>query len=257
MAGSDVPQVETFAEVTREQVIAFAEALNTMVGTHTRRPFAPGTIRTWLGYLSMFFQDVASWRWNDAPDRPLLQAGDLRKPTLRIPQIYPRRGTDPIDERHSPALLPYQRAALLIARWSGARRGGVRHLALDLPRSALPDGTASLRLPAGKNDQERMVPIHHEAAEAIRTSSGSERQGAVCVTRRRGRRPTIFMHHGKLYSHSYLFDEPLLIACREAGLVTAGGKATVTAHRFRHTVGTQLARRGARLRTIQIFGMRA
>ena len=33
--------------------------------------------------------------------------------------------------------------------------------------------------------------------------------------------------------------------------MTADGKATVTAHRFRHTVGTQLARRGARLRTIQ------
>ena len=33
-------------------------------------------------------------------------------------------------------------------------------------------------------------------------------------------------------------------------MVDADGRATVTAHRFRHTVGTQLAERGAKLHTI-------
>jgi integrase len=32
--------------------------------------------------------------------------------------------------------------------------------------------------------------------------------------------------------------------------VNSKGKATITAHRFRHTVGTQLAEKGARLPTI-------
>ncbi len=247
------PQVETLAEVTREQVIEFAEALNTMVGTRTNRPFAPGTIRTWLGYLSMFFQDVASWRWNDAPDRPLLQAGDLRKQTLRVPRYIPDEELAPLMSAIRQLSCPYQRAALLIARWSGARRGEIRRLAVDCLDS-YPDGTARLRLPAGKNDKERLVPIHHEAAEAIQVLQKQQRRKAE-----RGLRDPktgvetryLFMHHGKLYSYSYLFEEPLLKACTEAGLVTVDGKATVTAHRFRHTVGTQLARRGARLRTIQ------
>jgi hypothetical protein len=59
------------------------------------------------------------------------------------------------------------------------------------------------------------------------------------------------MHRGKLFSVSYLFGEALEKACSVAGLITSDGKPTVTAHRFRHTVGTQLARHGARLRTIQ------
>src|SRR2546426_11924576 len=38
--------------------------------------------------------------------------------------------------------------------------------------------------------------------------------------------------------------------CRQAGLVDRAGRPIVTAHRLRHTVGTQLAERGARLHTI-------
>lgn len=53
-----------------------------------------------------------------------------------------------------------------------------------------------------------------------------------------------------MLSLTYLFDDPLDQACTAAGLVTPDGRRTVSAHRFRHTVGTQLAERGARLHTI-------
>ncbi len=39
-------------------------------------------------------------------------------------------------------------------------------------------------------------------------------------------------------------------ACTTAGLVNSCGRATITAHRFRHTIGTQLAEGGARIQTI-------
>src|SRR2546425_1341088 len=58
------------------------------------------------------------------------------------------------------------------------------------------------------------------------------------------------MQHGKLLSGFYLFETPIQQACKAAGLVDARGRGTATAHRFRHTVGTQLAERGARLHTI-------
>jgi integrase len=245
------PDLETFAEVTREHVIEFAVALHTMVGVRTKRPFAPGTIRTWLGYLSLFFQDVASWRWKDVPETPLLQAGDLRKQTLRVPRYIPDEELARLMSAIRQLPCPYQRGALLIARWSGARRDEIRRLSVDC-LDQYPDGTARLRLPAGKTYQERMIPIHHEAAEAIRLLQ-KQRKGERGLRDPKTGVETryLFMHHGKLYSYSYLFEEPLLKACTAAGLITADGKATVTAHRFRHTVGTQLARRGARLRTIQ------
>ena len=58
------------------------------------------------------------------------------------------------------------------------------------------------------------------------------------------------MEHGKRLSATYLFDAPLTAACHAAGLVTPDGKRTITPHRFRHTVGTQLAEKGAKLHTI-------
>jgi integrase len=59
------------------------------------------------------------------------------------------------------------RAAVLVARWCGARRGEVRRLALDC-LDRYPDGTPRLRLPAGKTYRERTVPLHEEAATALR-----------------------------------------------------------------------------------------
>ena len=98
-----------------------------------------------------------------------------------------------------------------------------------------------------------MVPLHEEAAQAIRTLQAHRaneptrgfRDDLTGVSSRR-----LFVHHGKVFSAEYLFVSPLREACAKAGLVTPDGKATVTAHRFRHTVGTQLAEKGARLHTI-------
>ena len=60
----------------------------------------------------------------------------------------------------------------------------------------------------------------------------------------------IFLVRGKLLSNAFLFDLSLKAACTAAGLVDSAGKPTVTAHRFRHTIGSQLAEGGARIQTI-------
>jgi integrase len=62
---------------------------------------------------------------------------------------------------------PYQRAALLLVRWSGARRGEVRRLTLDC-LDAYPDGYPRLRIPVGKTYTERMIPLHPQGADALR-----------------------------------------------------------------------------------------
>jgi hypothetical protein len=143
-----------------------------------------------------------------------------------------------------PADLPLER--------SGARRDEIRRLEVDC-LDAYADGTPRLRVPAGKTYQERLVPLHEEAAEAIRAlqayRAGEPTRGFPDeLTGRLSRR--LFVHHGKTYSAAYLFESALQQACVRAGLVTPAGLPTVTAHRFRHTVGMQLAERGARLNTI-------
>ncbi len=53
-------------------------------------------------------------------------------------------------------------------RWSGARRNEVRRLTTDCLDSYA-DGTARLRIPVGKTARERMIPLHDEAVDALRT----------------------------------------------------------------------------------------
>jgi hypothetical protein len=61
----------------------------------------------------------------------------------------------------------------------------------------------------------------------------------------------LFLDRGRLRSAFYLYDAPLLLVCQRIGLVPASGTGNaITAHRFRHTVGTQLANKHARIRTI-------
>lgn len=244
------PQVEAWIEINREHLMEYAVALNTLNCTRGR-PFAISTKYATLSCLSVFFQDTIAWEWEDVPKRPPLQHGDLPRLPLNLPRYIPQ---DELD-RLMPAIRDleclYQRAALLIARWSGARRDEIQRLAVDCLDS-FPNGTSRLRIPAGKTKKERLVPLNEEAAAAIRLLQ-AQREGERGMRDRLTGLETryLFVRHGKLISTRYLFEDSLKKTCTIAGLVTLDHKSLVTAHRFRHTVGTQLAQGGARLRTIQ------
>ncbi len=245
------PAIETFAQVTRDHILEFAEFLTTSANLITGRPVATSTRRQSLSKISVFFQDVVSWEWEDVPSHPLIKSGDLPKLPLCIPRYIPDHELDLLMPAIRTLECPYQRAALVIARWSGARREEIQRLSVDCLDS-YPDGTPRLHIPAGKTKRERLVPLNQEAASAIRTLQAQHRGGRGLRDRQTGIvTQYLFMLRGKILSANYLFETPLHAICKQAGLLNADGKATVTAHRFRHTVGTQLARRGARLRTIQ------
>jgi site-specific recombinase XerD len=244
------PQVSSWAEVTRDQVIEYANALHTMISTRGT-PYATQTKRGLLSRLSLFFQDTISWEWEDVPTRPPLLHGDLPKLPKSLPRYIPQEELDRLMPEIRALDCPYQRAALLIARWCGARREEIGRLSVDCLDS-YPDGTPRLRIPAGKTKRERIVPLNEEAAEAIRylrTLRGVQRGLQDRLTG--VETPYLFMRHGRLISTKYLFEDALTKVCQASGLTTADNKRRVTAHRFRHTVGTVLAQKGARLRTIQ------
>jgi Phage integrase family len=60
----------------------------------------------------------------------------------------------------------------------------------------------------------------------------------------------LFLQHGRLASSDYLFARALDKACTAIGLMTSDGKGRINPHRFRHTLGTELGEKGARLQTI-------
>jgi site-specific recombinase XerD len=244
------PQVASWRDVTRDQVMEYADALHTMLNKRGK-PYAAQSKHTLLSRLSVFFQDTVSWEWEDVPLRPPLQHGDLPKLPKAIPRYIPQEELAQLMPAIRALDCPYQRAALLIARWCGARREEIQRLAVDCLDS-YPDGTPRLRIPAGKTKKERIVPLNEEAASAIRHLQQA-RKGERGLLDRQTRVETryLFMRHGRLISTSYLFERALKKVCRASGLLTADNKVLITAHRFRHTVGTILAQKGAKLRTIQ------
>jgi integrase len=244
--------LRSFADLTRADCLQYQATLDTRRNSRTGAPLAISTKRADLQAVLGLFRDAAAWEWPDMPTRPLLLAADLPKTPRAIPRFIPDADLAPLMQAIRALPCPYQRAALLTARWCGARRGEIRMLELDCLDS-YPDGTPRLRLPATKTYTERLVPLTREAADAIREVQ-SIRAG-------HGDRPLpgphlqqparrLFARKARVLSTQYLFDDPLTAACTAAGLIDNRGKPTVSAHRFRHTVGTQLAARGARLHTI-------
>jgi len=254
------PTISSFAQVRRDDVLAYVEELARQPSPRTGRPLGALARRGHISAISQFFRNTAAWEWDGVPGRPLLGPGDCPRMPMRVPRFIPADELERLMAAVARLECPYQRTALLIARWTGARKGEVQRLAVDgLDR--YPDSTPRLRLPAGKTYRERIVPLHREAADALNhlialRQAGAERALADELTGT----PTryVFMSHGRLLSCAYLFQKSLAIACSQAGLVDEKGRPTVSAHRFRHTVGTQLAERGAKLHTIMsVLGHRS
>ncbi|MCA1678220.1 MAG: site-specific integrase [Actinobacteria bacterium] len=254
------PTLESFAAVTREHALGHLTAMAEDPIARTGRPLSALSRIGRASALSMFFRDTAAWQWPDVPGHPLLGVGDRPKAPMRVPRFIPADELKPLMTAIADLECPQQRAALLVARWCGARQGEIRRLAIDC-LDRYPDTTPRLRLPAGKTYRERTVPLHEQAAEALREvialrSAGGERAFTDELTGNDTH--YLFMRHGKLLSLAYLFQAPLARACTQANLVDAAGRPTVSSHRFRHTVGTQLAERGARLQTIMsVLGHRS
>ncbi|MFF3062183.1 tyrosine-type recombinase/integrase, partial [Streptomyces sp. NPDC057909] len=223
------------------------------------RPSGISPPKTYLSPLLQFFRETSQWGWSDVPGRPLLGRSDMPKLPSALPRFIPRAELDRLMEAVEELEDPHQRAALLLLRWSGARRGEIARLTLDC-LDAYPDGYPRLRIPVGKTYTERMVPLHPQAADALRELIDAAKAANAAARHDAWAQRSVryvFMRRGKPMGRHFLYADALEIACRKAGLVDGDGNPTVTAHRFRHTVGTQLAEGGAQIQTIMaILGHR-
>nr|WP_240963373.1 tyrosine-type recombinase/integrase [Antrihabitans stalactiti] len=254
------PEVTNLAQLDRKLIEGYMQWLPTCLSTRTRQPLSSSQVKYELNIINAFCRETAVWGWNDVPGRPLLTGRDTPRRPESVPRYLPDHELDVLMNAVGQLTDPLQRAAMLVLRWSGARRDEVRRLTCDCLDS-YPDGHPRLRIPVGKGYTERVIPLHPDAAAALQHAIDLARAHRAaaryddCADRVVD---YVFVRRGKLLSPKTLFDEAFRTACTTAGLVDTDGNALVSAHRFRHTVGTQLAEGGARIQTIMaILGHRS
>ena len=160
------PRIRTFADINSTQMTAFVNGMKHETAVRTGAPLSISAQRARAEAVARFLADGVCWGWPDFPSRPVLNPKDLPRLPHRVPRFIPEAELARLLEEIRNLPCPLQRAALLTARWSGARRGEIARLAVDC-LDRYPDGTARLRIPAGKTIRERMVPLHEEAAGAL------------------------------------------------------------------------------------------
>jgi integrase len=187
--------------------------------------------------------DVTAWGWADAPARQLIFSGDVPKLPRVLPRYLPvdadRRLADAL--RASPSRLAAR--ALLLQRACGLRIGELLDLELDCVHE-VPGSGAWLKVPLGKLDTERMIPLD-DGALALIDAITEIRSPGQPLPHPRYRRSAqfLFTRHGRRLSQNAVRDE-LARAAEDAGL------GHVTPHQLRHTYATAMVNAGVSLQAL-------
>jgi integrase len=187
--------------------------------------------------------EITEWGWDDAPPRRLI----FRSDHPRLPRPLPRYLPVDADRRLNDALQTstYRLAAdaLLLARAVGLRIGELLDLELDCVHEIAGHG-AWLKVPLGKLDTERMVPLDDETVALIDRITTTRTPGRPLSHPRTGR-PTqfLFTHHGRRLSQTAVRQE----LARSAAIAGIGH---VTPHQLRHTYATALVNAGVSLQAL-------
>ena len=187
--------------------------------------------------------DIIEWGWQEAPARRLIFSRDIP----RLPRALPRYLPPDADRRLSAALhaSPHRlRAdALLLLRATGMRIGELLDLELDCVHE-VPGAGAWLKVPLGKLDTERMVPIDEETLDVIDRIAEFRSPGRPLPHPRTGKLADFLLtHQGRRVSMATLRAE-LHRAAAEAGISPA------TPHQLRHTYATALVNSGVSLQAL-------
>ncbi len=192
-----------------------------------------------------FLAEIAEWGWPDAPARRLLHRSDVP----RQPQPLPRYLPPDADRRLAEALAaapPASRLAAdacLLQRACGLRVGELLDLELDCVHEVEGQG-AWLKVPLGKLDTERMVPLDPETLALIDRIAARRSPGRPLPHPRTGRPAQfLFTHHGRRLTARMIAAE-----LDRAG--TAAGLGHVTSHQLRHTYATALVNAGCSLQAL-------
>jgi site-specific recombinase XerD len=238
------PQLESLADLDRQRHIepwlhALAEARH----RHSGAPLSASERRSRIITVKRMLEDVAAWGWDEAPARRLVFSADIP----RLPRPLPRYLPPDADRRLAAALEAspnrLRADALLLLRATGMRIGELVDLELDCVHE-VPGAGAWLKVPLGKLDTERMVPLDEPALALVDRIAERRSPGRPLRHPRTGR-PVEFLltHQGRRVSKDVLRDELARVAV-DAGL------DPVTPHQLRHPYATALVNAGVSLQAL-------
>lgn len=238
------PELRSLAELDRQRHIepylnSVASAINSKNGDPVTTADQSRRVLT----VSSFLNDITEWGWVDAPTRRLVFRSDFP----RLPKPLPRYLPLDVDRRLGEALegseFRLAADALLLARACGLRIGELLDLELDCVHE-VPGNGAWLKVPLGKLDTERMVPLDGETVTLIDRITATRSKGRAFAHPRSGRPAQfLFTHHGRRLAQQTLRLE-LDRAARVAGI------AHVTPHQLRHTFATVMVNAGVSLQAL-------
>ena len=161
------PAITSLADLDRRRHI---ETYLTTVAHATRAidgaPISIEERRQRIIAINCFLNDIGHWGWPQAPARRLVFPKDIPRRPRPLPRYLPvdqdRRLTDAL--RRSPK--PLAAHALLLARATGLRIGELLDLELDCVHE-IPGQGAWLKVPLGKLQTERMVPLDDDTVALV------------------------------------------------------------------------------------------
>jgi len=200
--------------------------------------------------LKGFFEDLAIWGWADQPRRQLMFGTDLP----RLPEPLPRALPPDVDRDLMAAVAelsdPAARYGIQILRGTGMRIGELFDLELDCLWDTPGHGTW-VKVPLGKLDNERMVPLDPDTLAAFDGWMAHRQPQRSLPHPRHGRSADfLFVDKGRRVSARRI-RLGLFQAAADAGLQGSGSQPLrVTPHQLRHTYGTTLANAGMNLQAL-------
>ncbi len=242
--GAIDPTLSSLAELDRRRHIeTYLTATAVAMNSRTGAPIQASERRGRVLAVHCLLNDVAEWGWPEAPKRRLVFRSDIPK----LPRALPRYLTPDLDRRLTQALQAWPERlpadALLLQRATGLRIGELVDLELDCVHE-IPGQGAWLKVPLGKLNTERMVPLDEETVALIDRIVARRSPGRPLPHPRTARATDfLFTHHGRRLTVYQLRDVMSRVTA-DAGL------PHITPHQLRHTYATALVNAGVSLQSL-------
>lgn len=218
------PTLGCLADLDRHRhVEPYLAAVATATRLRGGQPISVGEQRNRIITLGRFLADITEWGWPDAPTRRLIFPRDIPRSPRPLPRYLPPDADRRLAQALQTSCNRLVADALLLARATGLRIGELVDLELDCVHE-VPGAGAWLKVPLGKLDSERMVPLDDDTLALVDRIAATRSPGRPLPHPATGRLAEFLLtRHGKRMSTQALRDE-LTRAAHAAGL----GHATPT-----------------------------
>jgi integrase len=238
------PQLSSLAGLDRQRHIEpYLADVATAINPRTGTVLSASERRNRILTTGRMIDDIIEWGWREAPARRLIFSRDVP----RLPRALPRYLPPDADRALAAALHASPNRlyadALLVLRATGMRIGELLDLELDCVHE-VPGAGAWLKVPLGKLDTERMVPVDEETLALLDRIAGHRSPGRPLPHPRTGKLASFLLTHQGRRISAHTLRAELTRAAAQAGIGAA------TPHQLRHTYATALVNSGVSLQAL-------